>query len=79
MACAPIFEQLKKLADVLQQSPRAWTMEGLWRVNAALERNGVRGVNERRVPADVVSLVRHEVMMGHALKPYPERVARRYA
>jgi hypothetical protein len=38
----------------------------------------VRGVNERRVLADLVSLVRHALQLDEDLTPYPERVAARY-
>jgi type I restriction enzyme, R subunit len=50
----------------------------LWRAYATLERDRVRGVNERRVLADLVSLVRHAVLPEEDLVPYPERVAERY-
>ena len=39
---------------------------------------GLRGVNERRVLADLVSLVRHAVLTEDELVPYPEQVAKRY-
>ena len=45
---------------------------------AALEHDRVRGVNERRVLADLVSLVRHAILADEELVPYPERVADRY-
>jgi len=73
------FEQVRDLAETLEQPPRAWTTEALWRAYAALEHDRVRGVNERRVLADVVSLVRHAVQLDDELEPYPERVAQRYA
>ena len=73
------FEELKDLANILQQPPCSWTTEALWRAYAALERDRVRGVNERRVLTDVVSLVRHAVRMDDELTPYPELVALRYA
>ena len=43
-----------------------------------MERDRVRGLNERRVLADLVSLVRHAVLADEELVPYPERVTRRY-
>ena len=70
---------MRDLAETLEQPPRSWTTEALWRAYAALERDNVRGVNERRVLADVVSLVRHAVQLDDELVPYPERVAQRYA
>ena len=75
---APTYEQLKELAEALQQPPRTWTTESLWRAYATLERDRVRGVNERRVLADLVSLVRHALLTDEELVPYPERVSRRY-
>jgi type I restriction enzyme R subunit len=72
------YEQLKELAETLQQPPRTWTTESLWRAYATLERDRVRGVNERRVLSDLVSLVRHVVLPEEDLVPFPERVAHRY-
>ena len=73
------FETLKKLAETLQQPPRSWTTEALWRAYAQLERDRVRGAGTRRVLTDLVSLVRHAVQLDDELVPYPERVQRRYA
>jgi type I restriction enzyme R subunit len=75
---APTYEEIKELAETLQQPPRTWTTESLWRAYATLERDRVRGVNERRVLADLVSLVRHAVLADDELVPYPERVANGY-
>jgi type I restriction enzyme, R subunit len=75
---APTYEQLRELAETLQQPPRTWTTESLWRAYATLERDRVRGINERRVLADLVSLVRHALLADEELVPYPERVTRRY-
>lgn len=72
------FEELKELAEILQQPPQSWTTEELWRAYAALERDRVRGVNEQRVLTDVVSLVRHAVRLDDELTPYPDQVALRY-
>ncbi|HZW04599.1 MAG TPA: type I restriction-modification enzyme R subunit C-terminal domain-containing protein, partial [Anaerolineaceae bacterium] len=73
------FEQVQALAAELQQPPRAWTTETLWRAYAQLEKDKVRGAGGRRVLADLVSLVRHAVAMDDELVPYPERVRARYA
>ncbi len=73
------FVALKKLAETLQQPPRSWTTEALWRAYAQLERDRVRGAGTRRVLTDLVSLVRHAVQLDDELVPYPERVQRRYA
>jgi type I restriction enzyme R subunit len=72
------FAQIKELAAILEQPPHTWTTERLWRAYAQLERDRVRGVNERRVLADLVALVRHAVQMDDELTPYPAQVAERY-
>jgi len=72
------FAQIKELAAILEQPPHTWTTERLWRAYAQLERDHVRGVNERRVLADLVALVRHAVQMDDELTPYPEQVSQRY-
>lgn len=69
---------VKELAAILEQPPHTWTTERLWRAYAQLERDRVRGANERRVLADLVSLVRHALQLDEELVPYPERVAARY-
>lgn len=72
------FAQIKELAAILEQPPYTWTTERLWRAYAQLERDRVRGVNQRRVLADLVALVRHAVQMDDELTPYPEQVSQRY-
>jgi len=72
------YPAIKELAAILEQPPHTWTTERLWRAYAQLERDRVRGANERRVLADLVSLVRHAVHLDDELVPYPERVAARY-
>jgi type I restriction enzyme, R subunit len=72
------FQQIKELAEILEQPPHTWTTERLWRAYAQLESDRVRGVNERRVLTDLVSLVRHAVLLDEELKPYPEQVTERY-
>ncbi|MEW5871720.1 MAG: DEAD/DEAH box helicase family protein [Chloroflexota bacterium] len=75
---AMTFDALRELAEILQQPPRSWTTEALWRAYATLERDRVRGANQRRVLTDIVALVRHAVQLDDELLPYPERVALRY-
>jgi type I restriction enzyme R subunit len=72
------FEQVKELAERLQQPPNSWTTEGLWRAYAQVERDRVRGLSQPRVLADVVALVRHAVSPDGQLAPYPELVQTRY-
>ena len=72
------YEQVRELADAIRRYRPEWTTESLWRAYAQLERNRVRGVNERRVLADIVALVRHAVQMDDELVPFPLRVQQRY-
>ena len=72
------FEQIKELAQRIEQPPRAWTTEALWQAYAQLEQDKVRGVGAKRVLTDLVSLVRHAVQMEDELVPYPDRVRQRY-
>ncbi len=73
------FEQIKELSEALKQPPHAWTTETLWRAYAALEHDRVKGVNEKRVMTDIVSLVRHAIKMDDELTPYPDQVLERYS
>jgi type I restriction enzyme R subunit len=75
------FAQLRELAEQLsahlKQADALFLTEELWRAYGQLEKDRVRGVGERRILADLVSLVRHAVL-HEDLVPYPERVQRRY-
>ena len=75
------FPQVRQLAerlnDTLQQSDPLFVTEALWRAYQQLEKDRVRGAGERRILADLVSLVRHAAL-DEDLLPYPERVQRRY-
>ena len=75
------FAQVRELAEQLDQhlhqaDPLFLTQE-LWQAYRQLEKDRVRGVGEKRVLADLVSLVRHAAL-DEDLEPYPERVQRRY-
>lgn len=73
-------QAIKELADVLQQPPRIWTTEKLWRAYAQLEQDRVKGLTAQRVTTDIVALVRHALDLdGDAeLQPYPDQVRHRY-
>jgi len=73
------FEQLKELAQRIEQPPHGWSTEALWGAYAQLERDKVRGVGAKRVLTDLVSLVRHAVQLADELVPYPDLVRQRYA
>jgi type I restriction enzyme R subunit len=72
------FQQVRELADALEQPPHSWKTEALWRAYAQLEHDRVRGVNSTRVLSDLVSLVRHAVQLEDELVPFPERAESRY-
>jgi type I restriction enzyme R subunit len=75
------FAQLRQLAERLNEALRQGEpllMTGnLWQAYQQLEKDRVRGAGERRVLADLVSLVRHAAL-DEELLPYPERVQKRY-
>jgi type I restriction enzyme R subunit len=73
------FQQVRELADALEQPPHSWKTEALWRAYAQLEHDRVRGVNSTRVLSDLVSLVRHAVQLEDELVPFPEVAGSRYA
>ena len=75
------FPLLRQLADHLSQDlketdPLYMTQE-LWQAYTQLEKDHVRGVGEKRVLSDLVSLVRHAAL-AEELVPYPDRVEKRY-
>ncbi len=72
------YDQIKDLAERIEQPPHVWTTEALWRAYAQLEQDKVRGVGAKRVLTDLVSLVRHALQMDDELVPYPDLVGRRY-
>lgn len=75
------FPQVRELAErlneVLKQGNTLYMTEALWQAYTQLEKDRVRGAGERRILADLVSLVRHAAL-EEELVPYPERVQRRY-
>ena len=75
------FGQVRELAERLNQHLRQgdplFMTEQLWQAYQQLEKDRVRGAGEKRILADLVSLVRHAAL-DEDLEPYPARVARRY-
>ena len=75
------FEQVKELAKQLQEKLHGddplFLTENLWNAYMRLEKDRVRGAGEKRILADLISLVRHAAM-DEELVPYPERVQQRY-
>jgi type I restriction enzyme R subunit len=75
------FEKVKELANQLDQflheTDPLFITEELWQAYTKLEKDRVRGAGDKRILADLVSLVRHAAM-NEELVPYPEMVERRY-
>jgi type I restriction enzyme R subunit len=75
------FAQVRSLAEHLDQdlhqADPLFLTEELWNAYRQLEKDRVRGAGEKRILADLVSLVRHAAL-DEELEPYPERVERRY-
>ncbi len=73
------FKDIKALADAIQQQPRSWTPEKLWRAYEMLQKDKVKGAGGKRLLTDIVSLVRFALHQDSELRPYPERVQERFA
>lgn len=75
------FSQIRELAEklngALHQGDSLYMTEALWQAYTRLEKDRVHGAGERRILADLVSLVRHAAL-DEELVPYPERVQQRY-
>jgi type I restriction enzyme R subunit len=75
------FSQVRELAEQLDQhlhqADPLFLTEELWQAYAKLQKDRVRGAGEKRILADLVSLVRHAAL-DEELEPYSERVQRRY-
>lgn len=74
----PSLAQLKELANTIQQPPRSWTPEALWRAYEALEKSKVKG-SGGKVVTDLVSLVRFALAQETILRPFGETVDDRFA
>ena len=68
------FENIKELADAIQQPPYLWSEAQLWNAYAALEKSKVKGASSKRILSDLVSLVRFAIHQDNELIPFPERV-----
>ena len=68
------FDDVRELADMIQQPPYLWSESQLWQAYAALDKTRVRGAGGRRILTDLVSLVRYAIEQDNKLVPFPERV-----
>jgi type I restriction enzyme R subunit len=71
-------EDVKALADTIQRPPYSWTLDTLWRAYEALDKSKVHGSGVK-VLADIVSLVRFALHQEGELRPYREKVNKRFA
>ena len=71
-------DEIKALADALQNPPRSWTPARLWNAYEQLDRDRVRRGSSQRVLADIVSLVRYAIGHEEELSPFAEQVNERF-
>ncbi|MDX9981174.1 MAG: type I restriction-modification enzyme R subunit C-terminal domain-containing protein, partial [Lentisphaeria bacterium] len=72
------YADIKALAQAIQEPPRRWTPEALWRAYELLRKDQVHG-SGRRILTDIVSLVRFALRQQNELVPYAEQVRVRFA
>lgn len=71
-------EQVKELARAIEQPPLYLTPDALWGAYARLEKDKVRGVNEKRLLTDIITLVRHAIGRDEKLVPFREIIEKRF-
>jgi len=71
-------EEIRQLADSLDDPPYLLDTEALWKAYERLESAKVRGASSQRLLTDVVSLVRFAMGKDEVLEPYPDFVERRF-
>jgi len=75
------FAQLRELAEALKQHLKQndpiYLTEELWRAYQQLGKDRVRGASQKRILADLISLVRHAAL-DEDLAPHSEQVNQRY-
>lgn len=71
-------EEIRKLADALDDPPYLLDAGALWKAYERLESAKVRGASPQRLLTDVVSLVRFAMGKDEVLEPYPNLVERRF-
>ncbi len=68
------FEDVRALANAIEQPPYLWSESQLWQAYAALDKSKVKGASGKRILTDLVSLVRFAIQQDNELVPFPERV-----
>lgn len=72
------FKDIKALAEAIQEPPRSWTPDKLWRAYEMLQKDKVKGAGGKRLLTDIVSLVHFALHQDSELRPYQERVGERF-
>ena len=72
------YQDIKALAEAIQQPPHSWTPQQLWRAYERLDQDKVRGASSKRLLTDVVSLVRFALHQDDELVPYGELIRDRF-
>ena len=71
-------QQVKELADAIENPPYQLTQEKLWQAYHQLEQSRVRGAGAQKLLTDIISLVRFAIEETETLEPYREDVNRRF-
>src|SRR5215204_6480823 len=71
-------EEIRQLADALDDPPYLLDASALWRAYERLESSKVQGASPQRLLTDIVSLVRFAMGKDDVLEPYPTLVERRF-
>src|SRR5215207_6898472 len=71
-------EEIRQLADALDDPPYLLDSEVLWKAYERLEGARVRGASPQRLLTDLVALVRFAMGQHDVLEPYPSLVERRF-
>ena len=72
------FQMIEDLHEQLSKPPLMLTTERLWSAYARVQASQVKGATSRRQLTDLVSLVRFALGMDSELKPFSERVDKRF-
>lgn len=68
------FAGIVELHDRISAPPYLWTEQQLWQAYAAIERDKVKPINNKKLLTNLVSLVRFALHQENELVPFPERV-----
>jgi len=73
------YEDVKAIAEAMQEPPFDLTTENVWKAYDQLDRDRVRGADGKRLLTDVVPLIRFALKQEPTLTPFPETVEQRFA